>query len=92
MNSIVSITRAKARLSGIISRLIQIKETVIITKKGKSVAVLMPFETYQDLKKDEGRGLLAARGALAGLDEEIDRLCDSVYSERDKARSRKVEL
>jgi prevent-host-death family protein len=92
MNSIVSITRAKARLSGIISRLIQIKETVIITKKGKNVAVLMPFEAYQDLKKDESRGLLAARGALAGQDEEIDRLCDSVYSERDKARSRKVEL
>jgi prevent-host-death family protein len=92
MSSVFTITKAKARFSEIVSRLIQIRETVVITKKGRTVAVLMPFETYRDLKKPEGRGLLEARQALADLDREVDDLCSVVYGARDKAKGRRAPL
>jgi prevent-host-death family protein len=91
MRNVFTITEAKARLSELISRLIYRKEKFVLTKKGKEVAIIMPFEEYQELDK-KGGGLIKARGALAGLDREIDEMSEAIYEEREKEKSREVAL
>ena len=91
MRNVFTITEAKARLSELISRLIYRKEKIVLTKKGKEVAVIMPFEEYQELDK-KGGGLIKARGVLAGLDREIDEISEAIYEEREKEKSREVAL
>lgn len=91
MRNVFTITEAKARLSELISRLIYRKEKIVLTKKGKEVAVIMPFEEYQELDK-KGGGLIKARGVLAGLDREIDEMSEAIYEEREREKSREVAL
>jgi prevent-host-death family protein len=91
MRNVFTITEAKARLSELISRLIFRKEKIVLTKKGKEVAVIMPFEEYQELDK-KGGGLINARGVLAGLDSEIDEMNEAIYAEREKEKTREVAL
>lgn len=91
MRNVFTITEAKARLSELISRLIYRKEKIVLTKKGKEVAVIMPFEEYQELDK-KGGGLIRARGVLGGLDREIDEMSEAIYEEREKEKSREVAL
>ena len=91
MRHVFTITEAKARLSELISRLIYRREKIVLTKKGKEVAVIMPFEEYQELDK-RGEGLIKARGVLAGLDREIDEMSEAIYEEREKEKSREVAL
>ena len=90
MNETITITKAKARLSEIINRLVYQKSKIVVTKKGKRVAVILPFETYQNLQKGPGQGLILAKKSLSGLDREIDEMCDLIYREREKERSREV--
>jgi prevent-host-death family protein len=91
MRSVFTITEAKARLSELISRLIYRKEKIVLTKKGKEVAVILPFEEYQALDK-RGGGLIGARSVLAGLDREIDEMTETIYEERSKEKGREVTL
>jgi prevent-host-death family protein len=91
MRNVFTITEAKARLSELISRLIYRKERIVLTKKGKEVAIIMPFEEYQELDK-KGGGLIKARGILAGLDREIDEMSEAIYEEREKEKGREVAL
>ncbi len=91
MKSVFTITEAKARLSELISRLIYRKEKIVLTKKGKEVAVIMPFEEYQELDK-KGGGLIKACSVLAGLDREIDEMSAVIYEERNKEKCREVAL
>lgn len=92
MKEIFSLTEAKARLSEIINRLIYHKNNIVITKKGKRVAVIIPFETYQNLEKGQSKGLILASKALEDIDKEVDEMCDFIYSEREREKSRKVLL
>jgi len=92
MNEIITITKAKARLSELISRLIYQKHKIVITKKGKRVAVMMPYETYQNLEKKQNLGLILAKGALVDFDKEIDEMCAAIYQAREKEKSREVPL
>jgi len=87
-----TLTEAKARLSEIINRLIYHKSNIMITKKGKRVAVIMPFETYQNLKKGQSKGLILAYKALEDIDKEVDEMCDLIYREREREKSRQVLL
>ena len=91
MRNVYTITEAKARLSELVSRLIFRKDKIVLTKRGKEVAVIVPFEEYQESEK-RGQGLIQARGALAGLDGEIDEMCNAIYEEREKEKSREVIL
>jgi prevent-host-death family protein len=91
MKNVFTITEAKARLSELVSRLIFKKERIVLTKKGKEVAVLMAFEEYQELDK-KGGGLIKALGVLADLDGEIDEMTEAIYEEREKEKSREVAL
>jgi prevent-host-death family protein len=92
LGEIVTLTAAKARLSELVSRLVHKRDKVFITRKGKPVAVLMPVEVYRELAGKGERGLAAARGALAGLDDEVDEMCELIYREREKEKDREVPL
>jgi prevent-host-death family protein len=92
LSEIVTLTAAKARLSELVSRLIHMRDKIVITRKGKPVAILLPVEVYGELAGKGERGLAAARGALADLDIEIDEMCDSIYRDREKAKDRDVPL
>jgi prevent-host-death family protein len=92
LGEIVTLTAAKARLSELVSRLIHIRDKVVITRKGKPVAVLLPVDAYRELAGRKGRGLAAARGALADLDDEIDEMCENIYRSREKSTDRDVPL
>ena len=92
MIKIVTLTEAKARLSEIISHVVVRKEKVTITRKGKPAVVILPVEEYKKLNSQKKRGLLLAKGSLAGMDKEIDQMTDSIYKNRKKEMSRKVSL
>ncbi len=90
MKEVMTVTEAKAKLSEIINRIIIRKDTIAITRKGKPAAVLLPIEEYENLHNNKKKGLIRAKGVLAGLDEEIDRMIESIYESREKEISRSV--
>ena len=92
MNETMTITKAKARLSALVDRLIQQEDKIFITRKGQPAAVLLPIRTYQELVRKEKPGLAAARGALGDLEDELDKMLDIIYTAREKAKGRKVVL
>jgi len=92
MKNVVTITEAKAKLSEVINRVIIRKDTISITRKGKLAAILLPIEEYENLRNQKKEGLIMARGALASLDEEIDRMTESIYESREREASRSVPI
>lgn len=89
---IVPITRAKARFSEIIARLIHRKEAVLITRKRTPVAAIVPYAEWAERETSKQEGLAAAAGALADFDAEIDEMVEAVYDARAKANDREVLL
>jgi len=65
---------------------------VTITRKGKPVVIILPIEEYKNLISQKKKGLLLAKGSLAGMDKEIDDITDSIYENRKKEMPRKVSL
>jgi prevent-host-death family protein len=90
VREIFSLTGAKARFSEIISRLIHKKDTVVITRKGKEVAVLLPIEKYRRLEERKKHGLLDAAGGLADLDKEVEDMVRAISNARLKEKGRKA--
>ncbi len=91
--NVITLTKAKARLSEIVARLIHRKEAVVITRKRQPVAVLVPFEEWTRHEEASAKdGLAAAAGALADYDAEIDAMVETIYVARAKAKDRKVAL
>lgn len=89
----IPLTKAKARLSAIVARLIHRKEAVVITRKRQPVAVIVPFEEWTRKESTaSNEGLAAAAGALAAYDAEIEAMVESIYAARAKAKDRKVLL
>lgn len=61
----VSIAEGKKGFSRLIQDAFQNKEEIIITRRGKPVAVIIPYEGYQHSKKAEGyRKIMEARDAF----------------------------
>ena len=89
---ILPITRAKARFSEVIARLIHRKETVLITRKRTPVAAIVPYDEWLRTKAPDQEGLAAAAGALADYDAEIDHMLETIYDARSKAKDREVPL
>jgi len=87
-----SLTEAKARFSEVINRLIHEKDIAVITKKRENVAVLVPFDRYNELSRGAEAGLILASGALSGLDDEVGKMARMLEAGRKKERSRKVDL
>lgn len=61
----VSIAEGKKGFSRLIQDASTNKEEIIVTKRGKPVAVIVPYEEYQQSKKAEGyRKIMEARDAF----------------------------
>lgn len=88
---IVTLTEAKARLSSIISRLVFRGQAVAIRRRGKNVAVLMPYEEYvgKCAERELGGGLLKAKGALGDMDD-FENFLEDIRAAREKAVDRAV--
>lgn len=88
----IPLTQAKARLSELVERLILKKEHIVITKHGKPVAALMPYEEWERQQAGTAGGLAEAKGPGKDLDEEIDRMIEEIYGARAKSKARKIRL
>jgi len=88
----IPLTQAKARLSELVERLILKKEHIVITKHGKPVATLLPYEEWERQQAGAAGGLAEAKGPIKNLDEEIDRMVEEIYEARAKSKARKVRL
>jgi len=88
----IPLTSAKARFSELIERLILKKEHIVITRHGKPVAALMPFEEWERQQAGETGGLADAAGPRGDFDDEIDRMIVEIYETRAKSRARKVRV
>jgi prevent-host-death family protein len=89
VQSLITLTEAKAKFSEIINRIIFKKEEIVITKKGKKVAVIIPMERYL---QESSEGLIGARSALGDLDDCIDEMVEQIYISRSEEKSREVTL
>jgi prevent-host-death family protein len=88
----IPLTKAKARLSEIVARLIHRREAIVITRKKVPVAALVPYDEWAKRESSERAGLAAAAGALAGFDAEIDAMVASIYAARANAKDREVPI
>jgi len=61
----VSIAEGKKGFSRLIQNALNKKEEIVVTKRGKPVAVIVPFEEYRHSKRAEGyRKIMEARSAF----------------------------
>lgn len=61
----VSIAEGKKEFSRLIADAVKKKEDIIVTKRGKPVAVLIPYAEYRHSKRREGyRQIMEARSAF----------------------------
>lgn len=92
MKEVYTLTEAKAKLSEIVNRLLYERTRVQITRKGKKVAVILPFDDYVDLKKGKTGGLIHAQKVLAEIDQDIEAMCEDIYKAREREKPRRVEI
>ena len=88
----IPLTRAKARLSEFVERLILKREHIVITKHGKPVAALMPYEEWERQQAGTAGGLAEVKGPGKDLDGEIDQMIDEIYEARAKSKPRRIRL
>lgn len=90
MKNTYTITSAKAKLSSIISQVEYNHSKIFITRKGKNIATILPFNEYQkQISKNDG--LILAKGALADLDNFDEWICE-IYNSRMASTDRKVSI
>jgi len=88
----IPLTKAKARLSGLVDRLILQKEQIVITKHGKPVAAMVPYEDWELHLAGSREGLASVAPPDENLDAEIDAMVEDIYLAREKSKSRKPVL
>lgn len=84
-------TEAKAKLSSIISRVVFAKAKITIKRKGRNVAVVLPYEDYMGKwdQREQHEGLLVAKNALADI-EDLDQFIEDIYKARKESTERSV--
>jgi prevent-host-death family protein len=85
----IPLTKAKARFSGLIDRLIHLKVQIVITKRGKPVATLIPYKEWELLRSGTAGGLAGTSPPPEDFDAEIDRMVEEIYEARTKSKGRK---
>jgi len=88
----IPMTEAKARISGLIERLINLKEPIMITKHGKPVATLIPYEEWEKIEVSKAGGLGSVPPPAEDHNAVIDAMVDMIHEARTKARARKPAL
>ncbi len=88
----VPITEAKARISGLVERLLNVKEHVVITKHGRPVAALLPYEDWEELTAAKAGGLASVPLPAGDNDDAVDALIEAAYEARTRSRARKAAL
>jgi len=88
----VPVTKAKARISALVERLINLKEHIVITKHGKPVAALIPYEDWEKLAAAKAGGLASVKPPAEDHDAEIDSMVGEIYEARTRSRKRKPAL
>jgi tRNA(fMet)-specific endonuclease VapC len=68
----IPMTEAKARISGLIERLINLKEPIMITKHGKPVATLIPYEEWEKIEVSKAVNVAEIFYGLFRLEGESD--------------------
>ena len=85
----IPLTKAKARLSGLVDRLVLQKEQIVITKHGRPVAAMVPYEDWERHMAGGRVGLAAVAPPAENLDAEIDAMVEGIYLAREKSKARK---
>lgn len=88
----IPLTKAKARFSALVDRLIHRKDHIVITKHGKPVAALVPYEDWERRASAAAGGLASVVPPPENLDSDIDAMLEEIYEARVKSRSRKPAL
>jgi len=88
----IPLTEAKARISALVERLINLKEPIMITRHGKPVAALIPYEDWEKMSASGSEGLAAVPPPADDRDAAIDSMVDEIYEARTRARTRKPAL
>lgn len=88
----IPLTEAKARISALVERLINRKEPIMITRHGKPVAALIPYEDWEKIEASKAGGLASVPLPDEDRDVQIDAMVDDIYESRTKARARKPAL
>ena len=88
----IALTKAKARFSGLVGRLIHTRGQFVITKHDKPVAVLMPYDEWEKLRTGPSGGLAAAPPAPVEMDRQIDRMVEAIYGGRARSKGRRPPL
>jgi len=82
----VSVAEGKKEFSRLIRNALEKKEEIVVTKRGKPVAVILPYEEYQRSKKIEGyKKICEARGMFL----KANILADDVFKESRRQLERK---
>lgn len=85
----IPLTKAKARFSSLVDRLIHLKGQIVITKRGKPVATMVPYEDWERLQAGAAGGLSGVAPPRDDLDAVIDSMVEDIYRARAKAKGRK---
>jgi prevent-host-death family protein len=88
----IPLTKAKAGFSGLVDRLIHLKEHILITKRGNPVAALIPYKDWERIQAEKAGGLAAVPPPRENFDAEIEAMVKDIYSARRKSKARKPAL
>jgi prevent-host-death family protein len=97
MTTIISAAEAKRNFSELIGRAAYGHERIIIERKGKPMAAVIGMEDLRRLEALESRAesethpIMRAFGGWADR-EDLDELLDEIYTARERALGREVEL
>jgi len=82
----VSVAEGKKEFSRLIRDAFEKKEEIVVTKRGKPVAVILPYEEYQHSKRIEGyKKILEARGVFL----KTNILADEIFKESKRQLERR---
>ena len=83
----ISVAEGKKRFSNLLRDALEDKKEFIVTKRGKPVAVIIPYEEYKHSKRLEGfRKIMEAREAFL----KSDVSADEVFEESKKQLEKKT--
>ncbi|MBN1939496.1 MAG: type II toxin-antitoxin system Phd/YefM family antitoxin [Candidatus Aminicenantes bacterium] len=88
----IPLTEAKARISALVEHLTNLKEPIMITKHGRPVAALVPFEDWKKAEVSKAGGLATVPLPTENHDSVIEAMVENIYEARTQARARKPAL